>query len=320
MPGPNDLLQIRPIVLPDDLEAMARLYNLTSLEPVSPQQIGEWWQPGKGEIRQTELAADEAGFVLAMLDVGRDEWMIPGNFVMNLLVDPAWRRRGVGAQLLQRGLEIARRGGGQRVEVKVRDDDPASMQFAQGHGFAITRHTFASLLELTNFDESPFLPALQRAEADGLHFFSLAELGELTEVNQRKLYELNRAAGLGNPGNDGVFPPFEDFQRWVFQASWFRPEGQILAADGERWVGLAAIAFYPQEGYAYNSFTGVAADYRGRGLATALKLLATRAARKAGLPYIRTDNDSQNAPMLAVNTKFGYQAQPGRYRMALDLK
>jgi GNAT superfamily N-acetyltransferase len=320
MPKNNeDQLLIRPIVLPDDLEAMARMYNLTSLEPVSPQQIGEWWRKSEGEIRHTELAVAGDGFALAMLDLGRDAWMAAGFYVMNLVVDPAWRRQGIGALLLERGLALARQQEAHWVEVKVRDNDPISIAFAQKRGFAITRHTFASLLDLAAFDERPFLADLQRAEADGLRFFSLADLGELTEASQRKLYELNRTTGLDNPGNTGEFAPFEEFQRWVFKASWFRPEGQILAADGERWVGLAAVSFYPNEGYAYNAFTGVAAEYRGRGLATALKLLAARFARQCGAAYMRTDNDSQNAPMLAVNRKLGYQPQPGRYRMTVEL-
>ncbi|HEY7850574.1 MAG TPA: hypothetical protein VIC27_10950, partial [Ktedonobacterales bacterium] len=33
----------------------------------------------------------------------------------------------------------------------------------------------------------------------------------------------------------------------------------------------------------------------------------------------RTNNDSQNAPMLAVNRKLGYQPQPGFYRMRAQL-
>lgn len=320
MPGRDDPLLIRPIVLPDDLEAVTRLYNLTSLEPVSSQQIGEWWRKGEGEIRYTELALDNEGYAVAMLDVDRDAWHPAIDFIMILVVDPAWRRQGIGSRLFARCLEIASGEGARRLEVRVRDSDAESIAFAQKKGFAITRHIFASLLDLATFDEGPFLPFLQRSEADGLRFFSLADLGEVSEANQRKLYELNRETGLDNPGNEGDFTPFADFQRWVFNASWFRPDGQILAADGDDWVGLAAIAFYPEQGYAYNAFTGVRADYRGRGLATALKLLATRFARQCGAAYIRTDNDSLNGPMLAVNRKFGYQPQPGRYRMSLNLE
>jgi hypothetical protein len=54
-------------------------------------------------------------------------------------------------------------------------------------------------------------------------------------------------------------------------------------------------------------------------VAQALKLLAIRCARRYGAVYIRTHNDSENAPMLAINRKLGYQPQPGLYRYTLDL-
>ena len=146
-----------------------------------------------------------------------------------------------------------------------------------------------------------------------MRFFSLADLPGVAEAEKRTLYEINRAAALDNPGNEGAFPPFEQFCKYVFEAAWYRPHGQILAAADDRWVGLAAVAFYPEQGYAYNAFTGVAPEYRGRGLAQALKLLAIRQAVADGARYIRTDNDSRNAPMLAINRKLGYQPLPGVY-------
>lgn len=54
-------------------------------------------------------------------------------------------------------------------------------------------------------------------------------------------------------------------------------------------------------------------------LTQALKLLAIRCARRYGAVYIRTHNDSENAPILAINRKLGYQPQPGLYQYALTL-
>jgi RimJ/RimL family protein N-acetyltransferase len=83
-------------------------------------------------------------------------------------------------------------------------------------------------------------------------------------------------------------------------------------------VGIAAVALYPERNLAYNAFTGVDRDYRGRGLAQALKLLASRFAQRHGASSIATDNDSRNAPMLAINRKLGYRPQPGKYLLLCD--
>ena len=70
----------------------------------------------------------------------------------------------------------------------------------------------------------------------------------------------------------------------------------------------------------YNMFTGVQRAYRGRGIALALKLLTIRCARSFSARYVRTHNDSENGPMLAINRKLGYQPEPGLYRVVRDLR
>jgi predicted GNAT superfamily acetyltransferase len=101
--------------------------------------------------------------------------------------------------------------------------------------------------------------------------------------------------------------------------SWFRPDGQILAADGDKYVGLSAVGYFKDSNSAYNLMTGVMPEYRGRKIALALKLLSIRAAKSWGVDTIRTNNDSQNAPMLAINHKLGYVPQPGIFRMTRTL-
>ncbi len=111
---------------------------------------------------------------------------------------------------------------------------------------------------------------------------------------------------------------YDEFVENVIGASWFRPEGQIFASDGDpakstEWIGLAGVRLLPEKRGAYNLMTGVLRSYRGRKIAQALKLLAIRYAKAQGAIYIRTTNDSLNVPMLAINDKLGYQRQPGKF-------
>ncbi|HLJ81701.1 MAG TPA: GNAT family N-acetyltransferase, partial [Ktedonobacterales bacterium] len=171
------------------------------------------------------------------------------------------------------------------------------------------------VLDLVAFDEAPFAAKLAGAEAAGLRFVSLAELGDTDEV-RCKLHALNEKTVLDIPGyEDRASRPYEVFAKQVFDASWFRAEGQIVALDGEMWIGLAAVGIFPETHSAYNMFTGVAPAWRGRGIAQALKLLGIRFARRDGATHIRTNNDSENAPMLAINHTLGYQPEPGCYIM-----
>jgi len=313
------MISVRPANPATDLPAIAYLLSLTMPEPLTAEQVRERWRPAEGEARFTNVALNDQGQTVGLADVGHEAWMKPGLVRLTLVVAPEWRNQGIGTRLFAEGIRFAQAQGASRVESAVRDDAPEALRFAEQRGYRVDRHSFESALDLASFDERPFVSALERARAAGLRFFSLADLDPVTEQLERRLYDLNRVTGLDNPGNNGFFSPYEEFRKFVFEASWFRADGQILVADGEQWVGLAAVAFYPEANYAYNAFTGVERAYRGRGLACALKLLAIRWAQQVGARYIRTNNDSRNAPMLAINRKLGYRPEPGMVYLVRDL-
>jgi GNAT superfamily N-acetyltransferase len=297
-----------------DAAEMARLYSYTTPEPITPETARDWWTLRDGEIRVTMLALDETQGAIGYWEVDRETWMKPGYFYVKVIVAPEGRRHGLGAEMYEAALRAARQYGATHLESHVRETDSASLKFAESRGFNVIHHSFDSALEVTDFDEHKFDDLMRRLHADGFRFFSLAEAG-LTAENKRKLYEVNRATGLDNPGNDRTFPDFYAFSKNVFDASWFRADTQIIASHGERWVGLSAIGIYPADRCAYNAFTGVLREFRGRGLAQALKLQTILLAKRQGMRYIRTNNDSNNAPMLAINRKLGYKPKPGAYKV-----
>jgi GNAT superfamily N-acetyltransferase len=312
------MITIRQAEPEADFPRIAELLSGYEPEPITVEQLWEWERRVSAErIRRRLVAATSDGAIVGYGYIDHEAWMRPGRFELWALVDPARRRAGIGAALYDHARQLAVAHGATSFGSETRDDDPAGLGFAERRGYRIDGHTFESTLDLTAFDYQGFAGAVEAAEATGIRFFTMADLGNTDEA-KRKLYELNRRTGLDNPGAGGTFPPFEEFQQFVFGASWYRADGQILAADGERWVGIAAVAYYPERNSAYNAFTGVERDYRGRGLAQALKLLAVRFAQRLGAAHIRTNNDSQNTPMLAINRKLGYRPEPGRYRLVND--
>lgn len=312
-------ITFRPMNIASDAADMARLYSPTVAEPITPQTARDWWTLREGEIRVTTLALDENGQAIGYWDVDREMWMKPGHFYIKVIVAPQMRGHGLGSQMYEEALRAALEHSATHLESTVREADRVSFRFAERRGFQVERHLFESTLDLTNFDEHHFDDLMARIHAQGFRFFSLAEAG-LTNENKHKLYEVNRAAALDDPGNTGTFPDFHAFSKNVFDASWFRADAQIIASLGDDWAGLAAIGIYPADNHAYNAFTGVLRQYRGRGLAQALKLQTILLARKEGLRYVRTNNDSKNVPMLAINRKLGYKPEPGYYRLSCALE
>ncbi|MCK7481789.1 MAG: GNAT family N-acetyltransferase [Candidatus Moduliflexus flocculans] len=77
---------------------------------------------------------------------------------------------------------------------------------------------------------------------------------------------------------------------------------------------MSAITRFEGADYAYNLHTGVDKRYRGRKVAQAVKVLALRFARdvlKVG--EVRTNHNSQNDPMIAIDRKFGYVQTHGEF-------
>lgn len=247
-------------------------------------------------------------------DLHGPEAVLPryGDGLAAVLVDAAYRRRGLGQQLLDAVESIAREKRAEWIYSEVRDSYAESLDWLQRRGYEIERHSFESTLDLSTFDESPFDGAIEGAEARGLRFATLADLpGEATE---QKLYDLCCTTESDIPGFVGTHMPFSEWRKWTIEGERVPQDGVILALHGHRVVGTSILR-REETGAFYTSYTGVHPEYRGRRLALALKLLSARVARRYGAPDMRTNNDSTNEPMLAVNRKLGYRPEPGLYRI-----
>ncbi len=224
---------------------------------------------------------------------------------MGVSVSPAHQRRGYGSRLVENVQHELTKQASLNIEVHARENEPAGLAFMEKHGYPRIANTFESVLDVATFDINAF-----EAKQLGLRTFSFAETA-MSEAEERKLWDLNSETSRDEPKNDANFrPTFDEFKGSVIGASWFDPAGQFFAADGNEWVGMSASGRVFGKEFS-NLFTGVRRSHRGRGIAFALKLRATEWAKESGAVTIRTNNDSRNAAMLAVNSKLGYVAEAG---------
>ena len=111
----------------------------------------------------------------------------------------------------------------------------------------------------------------------------------------------------------------EDMPYLVMRAVIAQPWQVMGAWEGERLVGLTAIAVRdPARGRLNTWFTGVDRDYRGRGLATALKTAQAFAVRDAGWRTIVTQNMEGNDAILSANDRLGFKRGVGLRDVAFD--
>lgn len=158
-------------------------------------------------------------------------------------------------------------------------------------------------------DDHPLNPAdIQAAndhlEGQGLRSFSLEDAGRTAEV-RRALYELVRTGVLDAPGDDD-FVSFEVFDAQLFEPYYWRwADIQVIAANADTWVGLSNVQLFEPH-TAQLGITVVHREFRRRGIARALKVLALSHVQARGIPRAVTRNHPGNEPILRLNTSLGF--------------
>lgn len=234
----------------------------------------------------------------------------------SVLVHPQARGGGVGGALWSAVESAAREASAAGLAADVSDTDPLSLAWAERRGFRQHAHRFASQLDLTGFDETPYQADLLRAEAQGVTFTDLGEADDAT-LERYLNFIADRLTETPDLAGHPRWP-LAQVREVLHLGHDPHPDWLILALGPEgEWLGTTAMVAYRD--MAYNELTAIHPAARGRGLALPLKLHAIRRAREAGLTVMRTNNHSRNAPMLAVNRRLGFGAQPGKYELHLPL-
>jgi GNAT superfamily N-acetyltransferase len=315
-------IRLRPTEPEKDFGQIALLISSQEDEPTTEAALREDFEAHKESILRLMTAEDEQEQLLGFTWVYRDR-VEPQRLSFYLVVKPEQRGHGVGHQLYADMAHVVEAARAKKLRTSALDSCPEGRAFAEQRGFSEIRHQIGMQLDLEALDDRPWDAILERLKGQGFRFTSMQELGD-TEDARRRLYALNDAASASTPGQSGehAWSSFEDFQKSVCGSDWYKPDGQIVAIDTSTgaWAAMSAITRMKEREYAYNLFTGVDLPYRGRKLGQAVKVLALRYARNTlQVQTVRTHHNTENLPMIAIDTKFGYRLISGAYLMEKNL-
>jgi len=306
-------ISLRPAEPERDFKQLAAWFSLLEDDPSTEASLKEYYAKERARVTQ-RVAENEQGELLGFY------WAIrkreePSQVIIFLYVKPEQRGQGIGRRLYTDLERVTAETGTKQLVVGIRDNWSAGRRFAERCGFIEGGSQIAMALNLTAFDDRPYDALLAKLKGEGFQFTSLEALGN-TEDAQRKLYHLNNMTGSEIPGSEGkpAWASFEDYQRRVCQAAWYKPGGELVVIESATsdWVAMSAITRMEGNDYAYNLHTGVDERYRGRKLAQAVKVLALRYAREVlQVTEVRSNHNIQNLPMIAINRKFGYRQISG---------
>ncbi len=214
------------------------------------------------------------------------------NGFLNIRVHPEHRRCGIGTALYRTLREHLLELGVARAS-SLFDESTESVAFARKRGWTEERAETVSTLDPRTVTQAP--P-------------SDVELVPVAGLDTRALHRLDEEATRDMPSLVQVEAiPYEEWLGFVWDSPLFTRDGSYGALVDGRVAAISFLTVSHEHGRAFNMFTATDREYRGRGLALAVKLASTRWAAEHGITLLVTTNDETNAPMLAINRRLGYR-------------
>jgi GNAT superfamily N-acetyltransferase len=233
------------------------------------------------------VLARQDGVVVGSGMANRAESAGSGSVIPRVL--PEHRRRGIGTALLHRLVEHVEELG--HPMLRSGADDEESLAFARRFGFEEVNREVEQTFRIDG-------PVPQAPRPDGIEVVTEQERPGLWAAAYDP-FGLEALAGFAVDTPLDVTP-----ESWV--RSWLGDPMFLALHDGEV-VGCAGLGLDPdQPTRAENGLTAVRGDWRGRGLAVHLKLLALAWAAEHGISEVYTWTQDGNAAMRALNTRLGY--------------
>lgn len=317
MPRLAEQVRIRPL-RDEDFEALAAIARANFPDtPRSAEEIRDQYRRfDETRYAREHLVAELAeGRVVGQGSFSHVPWSFhPDKYNIYASVHPDVHRQGIGTALMRSLIGRAEARGATRLKSWAREDYPHAVRFLRHFGFEEHARSFESRLEVAGVDLSRFASYAERAAQAGVIITTLAQDLQRDPGCLGAVYQAHAALDIAAPREDPDLPTPPTFERFVRdEVDHPRALGEafFLAKIGDCYVGESALKRSDADpGVLWQQLTGVLPEYRGHGIATALKLRTIEYARTHGYREIRTFNSSRNGPMLAINGRLGFVRQP----------
>lgn len=313
------LFIIRPIE-PHDYEATVALCN--QVDPERNEQASAWQRAELGETTSTVRRRWVAVHQVTHQVLGYASfWLVwLQKFRMDLIIDPAWRQQGIGGTLWEHLLAGLNEVNARTVQARVWDENVVSLQFLQRRRFREMQRMYQLRLDLRSVNMESLLPLMVPLSTASVEVTTLHHAVQQDPACWRKLTKLHNTVVPHWPDPDpGPIIPVspEAFQRQL--TGWnVIPEAFFIAHHQGHYIGYSGLARRDDAPHVGESGgTAVHPAYRGRGIATALKVYGIQYARQHGFQTAATR--SANPAMVRVNEKLGFQRGRCEVRLVKSL-
>lgn len=319
MPGPEQQEHAADLLIrafdARDYDSLVRVSNASF--PDHPRTAEEWSYEDARLDRsryhlERHVAVDTRGEIVGHAGLGHMLWNFhPHKYWVEVCVHPRHRGRGVGRALWARLMASLRTRGARVARTEVCENHTDGVQFAQHRGFVEVMRRWESRLTIAGFDFDRFQPLLDRVLASGVKITTLTHERARDEENLHRIYEMDQEICRDEPLVDAYTPiDFTTYVDRTVTSPLALNDAFYLAIIDGVYAGVSVLYKAAAGDWLRQGLTGVRRPFRGRGLATALKLNTIAYARAHRAREIRTWNATDNAPIVAINEKLGFIRQP----------
>jgi mycothiol synthase len=236
----------------------------------------------------------------------------PHKYLLDIRVPPNLQGRGIGSKLYDTIIQHTLPLHPHQLQSSVWATLTNAIQFVQHRGFRETWRRIDSDLNPSTFDATPYTGLAEHLLAQGIEIKTFSELSYQTGAFE-KWCQLENALWADVPYGEPVPPKtLTQFAKETIHSPYFLPDACFIAIHQNNFIGYTNLTGHAR--VFVNEMTGVLPPYRGRRIATLLKLHTIQYAQRHNNLTISTTNDSVNNAMLALNTKLGFTRQGATIR------
>jgi GNAT superfamily N-acetyltransferase len=299
-------MDLRPATL-DDADRVADLDTARMPDdPRSGAMVAYWWTHDPRARHSIRLIGDNVYF-----SARHEPWKAGTRRfgTVHISIHPQAWTPDLYRQGLQTGESWLASEGTETAVLRIRTDFAHELQMARDHGYGEVRMGRFWELDLVARRDDLLAGAGRSRAAMRRQRIELLTLDRSDDdATLHEVYELDLAATEDIPTTVPINPvTYEDWLGMYFENPAIRKDRFWIARAGGTVAGMSLIEYPPIRGVPVTEFTGTSPRFRGRGIARALKYETVAQAIEVGATRVRTDNDSQNAPILHLNAEMGYR-------------